>query len=323
MTNVNTIHGQVDASSLGATLMHEHVFPTAPGIWQVWPSLFGPKEDVVSRAVTALTDAYVEGIRTIVDASPFDLGRDVELLKSVADRVETNIVASTGIYEVPAITHTATMRNRSAEEFEHFFSMELSEGIEGTDIKAGVIKVAQDEDGVTEFAELVLRAAARTQKNMGAPIITHSHAGRRVGEQQAAILREEGVNPRGVVIGHSDDSENISYLTGLADQGFRLGMDRIAFGLLRDPDVDARARVIAELVKNGYGESIILSHDYPIDIGIGSSEQRTAMAERNPDSVSFISRRFLPKLRALGVTDDQLETLMVRNPRALFEAVGS
>ena len=134
-----------------------------------------------------------------------------------------NIVACTGHWLAP----TLSMGARSTEELTEFFVLEIERGIEGTGIKPGVIKVATDHEGVTPFLERALRAAARASKATGIPVTTHTYAADRIGEKQADIFENEGLNPAMVCLGHCDDSDNMGYLTGLVKRGYTIGMDHM------------------------------------------------------------------------------------------------
>lgn len=317
MNVVNTVNGPAKTSDLGFTLIHEHVSVGSAGIWRAWPELYGGRGAIIARAIDHLRQAKAEGIETFVDATPIDLGRDIELLSDVANASGMRIIASTGYW----LDMSRTMQNRSVEDLTEFFTREIRDGIEGTRIKAGVIKVATHES-VTEFGEKVLRAASRTLKATGVPIITHSGAKFKNGEGQAKIFEDEGVNPKGVAIGHSDDSSDLDYLIGLLKRGFWLAMDRLPLGALADyapPDVAERVEVIAKLIEMGYAKQLMLSHDDPIHLGVSATERQLRNRAANPDIVLFISRKFLPALRKRGVNEGTITQLMIDNPRRFFE----
>jgi phosphotriesterase-related protein len=295
--------------------MHEHLCSTSPGFWQAWPGLFGGREAYVEKCVGILKQAKQEGVETFVDVTTFDLGRDIRLIREVAEKSGVNIIACTGHWIDPS----RSMNARSVEELTEFFTMEIQQGIEGTDIKAGIIKVANDEPGVTEFGEKVLRAAARTHKTTGVPITTHSHAKLRLGEPAAKIFEEEGVEPSRVTIGHSDDTDSMGYLTGLLKRGYWLDMDRLPFGVFFPPTFEERVGVITELVRQGYADQIMLSHDFPLDLGLAPTARRQAFQAANPDNILFITRKFLPALREKRVTDEVIRTMTVDNPRRFFD----
>ena len=225
---VNTVTGPVAGEDLGFTLVHEHVVCGSAGVASGWPALFGGRDALVERAVEVLRRAVVDGVTTIVDATPFDLGRDVTLLAECSRRSGMRIIASSGHWLVPSPTFT----NRTTAQLAQLFITELTTGADGTTIPAGMIKVASEER-IEPFDRKVLEAAAIAHRETGAAILTHAAARNRIGEAQAAVFEELGVDPGRVIIGHSDDTTDIGYITGLADRGYLVGMDRIPCGALQ------------------------------------------------------------------------------------------
>jgi phosphotriesterase-related protein len=133
------------------------------------------------------------------------------------------------------------------------------------------------------------------------------------------VFEQHGVDPRRVVIGHSDDSDDVTYLTGLADRGFIIGMDRLPCGALPEygsQSIADRLRMIAELVARGFGDRIVVSHDDPIWAGLLTDEDQRRHLEANPDVISFIPRVALTELRRLGVDEVAVRRITVDNPRA-------
>jgi phosphotriesterase-related protein len=221
MATIETVTGPLDTARLGFTLSHEHVVVTSAGIPHVFPE-FVDRAGSIELAVQELGQAYAGGLRTIVDVTTFDLGRDVRLLAEVSRRSGVQIVCATGTWrDIPR-----AFWNESPDTIARLYLREIEEGIEGTGIKAGIIKVANDVEGVTPEGEIVLRAAARAHRATGAPISTHTWAPGRVGEQQARIFEDEGVDLGRVYIGHSNDTTDLGYLEGLLRRGAWLGLDR-------------------------------------------------------------------------------------------------
>jgi phosphotriesterase-related protein len=316
---IQTVAGPVSADELGFTLVHEHVVCASPGILQAWPALYGGREALIERAVTVLTDARAAGVDTIVDATPFDLGRDIGLLAEVSARSGMRIIAASGHWLVPS----PTMAGRSTPQLTQFFISELTQGADGTNLRAGIVKVASEE-AIEPFDRRVLEAAAAAHKETGAAILTHAAARNRIGELQAAVFEEVGVAPDRVVIGHSDDTTDISYITGLADRGYYIGMDRIPCGALPEygtQSIAARLQMIAELVATGYANRLMLSHDDPIWAGLLSDEDQRRHVQSNPDVIAFIPRVALPELRRLGVSEGAIRQMTVDNPRAWLGGV--
>lgn len=312
-TEIQSVTGTVPAARLGHVLVHEHVACAAAGALRSWPSLAGGTDALIDRATQALTQARRDGIDTIVDATPFDLGREVELLAEVSRRSGVTIIAATGHWLFPSVL----MANRTVAELADLYIHDLERGADGTSIRCGVIKVAS-EDAVTPFDTRVIEAAAIAHRETGAPIITHAKAVRRIGEDQADLFDRLGVDPGRVVIGHSDDTRELDYLTGLADRGYVVGMDRIPNGALAEyggQTVEGRIQMIHRLIEAGFGDRIVVAHDDPIWAGVLSADDQRRHAASNPDGISFISRVVLPALLELGVDNEAIQRIMNDNPR--------
>ncbi|MFN8621465.1 MAG: hypothetical protein U0869_12045 [Chloroflexota bacterium] len=310
---IQTVTGPVPADQLGRTLVHEHVFCASAGISAGWPALYGGRAALVERAVAILRRCVDAGIDAMVDATPFDLGRDVELLRECSEKSGMRIIASSGHWLVPS----PTFGNRTVAQLADLFITELTQGCESTTIPAGMIKVASEER-IEAFDRKVLEAAVIAAKETGAGILTHAAVRNRIGELQAAIFEELGMDPARVIIGHSDDTTDITYITGLADRGYLIGMDRIACGQLpeygaqRVPD---RLRMIKELVDRGYAGSLTLSTDDPICAPLLTDEDQRRHEEANPDAMGFIPLVAIPGLRDLGVDEAAIGAMTVDTPR--------
>ena len=310
---IPSVTGPIAGPDLGQVLVHEHVVCGAAGVTRSAAVLAGGLEALINRSVAALQAARAEGLTTMVDATPFDLGRDVELLAEVSRRSGVTILAATGHWLLPSVF----MANRSVIELADLFVADLTTGADGTTIRCGVMKVASEEE-ITPFDRRVLEAVAIAHRETGAPIITHAAARNRIGEAQAAVFDALGVPPDRVVIGHADDTYDLDYLTGLADRGYVIGMDRIPCGNLPEyggRTVDDRIGMIVDLVQRGYGDRIVVSHDDPVWAGLLTAEDQARHLDANPDGISFIHRRVLPALRERGVVEAAVRRIMVENPR--------
>ena len=248
MSAVNSVLGPVDTADLGFTLSHEHVANLPLSVRHTYPE-FIDREGIIEQSVAYLKEAYDEGLRTIVDTTTFDLGRDVGLMAEVSRKSGVNVIAATG-------NHRAIPRgfgDVSPDVIAPLYVREIDEGIEGTGIKAGVIKVASGQGGVTDAEEVVLRAAARTHKQTGVPISTHTWSPERIGDQQVRILLEEGVDMNRVYIGHSNDDTDMDYLLGLVDKGVWLGMDRLprTVDIPGTPNWEGRTEIGQETYRRG------------------------------------------------------------------------
>jgi len=296
--------------------MHEHVCASSPGIWKVWPDLLGGRDEFCDYATKILRNAKKAGIDTFVDVTTFDLGRDISLLREVAERSQMTILACTGHWR----DVSRSMSVSTIDELTQFFLNEITVGIEGTDIKAAIIKVAND-DGpeLSSFGERICRAAARAHLATGVPITTHANAKYELGFRQAEVFEDEGVDPFRVYIGHCDDTDSMSYLTGLLDRGYWIGLDRIVLGWRISPSFDVRVRVATDLIQRGYSERICISHDHPLGTSFYSSDEDELRRSYAPDDIEFILNHYIPALKRSGVTDGDIDQIMIANPRNFFE----
>ena len=213
-----TVLGPLDTSKLGFTLPHEHV---AEGAYYLskWPKAWGGRTEFVAKAVEKLKVIKAAGISTIVDLTPYDVWRDIRFLEEISRKSRINMIASTGQRFFPPVTHVP-MPARTIAGLTEFFRREIEQGIDGTHIKAGVIKIGIVGKNATPLEETGLRAAARASKATGIPTRIHTDAANRAGENLAAILEDEGMNPAKVSFDHSDDSGDMDYFLGLVRRGY-------------------------------------------------------------------------------------------------------
>ena len=303
---INTVNGLVDSRDLGFTLMHEHISVSSAGIPHSFYELMD-RERVVANAIECLSVAKDEGVNSYVDVTTLDLGRDMEILRRVGENVDVNIIVATGIWlDIPRSILRVT-----PDQLAKVFIREIEQGIDSTSVKAGIIKVATSDEGVTEANEIVLRAAARACKDTGVPISTHTAALSKVGNDQVAIFEEEGVDLSKVYIGHSNDTDDLEYLSGLASKGCILGMDHLPGGRGGGLDWKQRANVIIELVRRGFQDSIGLSHDYSLSYPL-RKDLEDERNDYNPDKICFISRKFIPYLIEMGLDQSQVDALNIK-----------
>jgi len=318
---VQTVLGPISGDRMGFTAPHEHVLASSTDFMRLWPEYLGGRSRFTNSAIERMKAAKAAGIDTIVDCTTADLGRDVRLLQEVSRRSGVQIVATTGHW----LTPTPSFEARTAEELSDFFTLEIERGIEDTGVKPGVIKAAHQGDGMTPFQEKVFKAAARASKRTGVPVTTHSDARHRGGEQQAAIFEQEGLDPRMVCIGHSDESADFDYLAGLARRGYTLGIDHLFYGLSSMgggtngiPIWQDRAAMVKKLIDAGLNDRIFLANDWMFGITIAAAGTMDVLNERNPFGNLFNVRNTIPELRQIGVTDEQIRTITVMNPRTFF-----
>ncbi|MGU3498270.1 phosphotriesterase family protein [Mycobacterium sp. C31M] len=319
MSKLSTARGAIETSDLGVTLMHEHVFIMSTEVAQNDPDAWGDEQHRIDDAVARLNELKSRGVDTVVDLTVIGLGRYIPRIARIAAQTDLNIVVATGLYtynDVPFRFHfqgPGTLLD-GPEIMTELFVRDIREGIAGTDIKAAILKCATDEPGVTPGVERVLRAVAAAHRETGVPISTHTHAGTRRGLEQQAIFAEEGVDLSRVVVGHSGDTTDLDYLEELIKSGSYLGMDR--FGLDSILSFEDRVQTVARMCERGHAGQMVLSHDASCYFD-ALPEDLTPLVLPNWHYL-HIHNDVIPALRQRGVTDEQLHTMLVDNPRRIF-----
>lgn len=316
---VETVLGRIDASRLGFTLTHEHV-ADGPYYLNKWPKACGGRAEFLARSVEKLKLVRAYGVSTIVDLTTYDVWRDIRFLEEVARKSGLNVIACTGQRFFPPISHVS-MAAHTIEGLSEFFKKEIEQGVDGTGIKAGVIKIGIVAKGVTALEEIGLRAAARASKATGMPIRTHTDAAHRAGESQALILEDEGIDPLRVSFDHSDDSGDMDYFLGLVRRGYSLGMDHVHRGLSPDfkPSFERRAECIKLLIDAGFADKIFLSQDVEFGGSLLPEEAKEWREKIDPtDGLLFTKRKMIPYLTQLGVSQREIRTITVENPKRFF-----
>jgi phosphotriesterase-related protein len=324
MPSINTVRGSIETRELGVTLMHEHVFVLSTEIMQNYPEAWGDEDKRIADAVAKLNEMRSRGIESIVDLTVIGLGRYIPRIQRVAVQTDLNIVVATGVYtynEVPMYFHYRGPGTTlgGPELMVDMFVRDIEEGIGNTGVKAGILKCATDLQGVTPGVERVLRAVAVAHRRTGVPISTHTHAHTGRGLEQQRIFQEEGVDLSRVIIGHSGDTTDVAYLEKLIANGSYIGMDRFGIDVLLP--FEDRVNTVAQLCELGHANRMVLSHDANCFMDWLPEE---AVPVTLPNwHYLHIHNDVIPALKQRGVTDEQITTMIVDNPRKIFERQGS
>lgn len=320
MTQVETVRGPVGVDTLGTTLMHEHVFVRNEEFLRNYPQ-FWDEQAQVAAAVEKLRELKDIGVDTIVDPTVLGLGRDVARVARINAEVDLNIIVATGVYtyrDVPfvfSLTGPDTILG-GPEPMTPLFVQDLTQGIADTGIKAAFLKCAIEEHGLTPGVERVLHAVADAHAQTGAPITVHTHPGTETGLVVQRVLAERGVDLSKVVIGHSGDTTDLDYLRRLIDNGSYVGMDRFGLDVLLP--FEERVATVAALCEQGLAGRTVLAQDASCMIDWFPPGVREQAQPRW--NYTHIHSEVLPALRERGVTDEQIDTMLVRNPRDYFSS---
>jgi len=313
VATVETVNGPVDVEELGRTLIHEHFRTTDEAARFQFPHLY----DDAAEWDAAITDANAvkgHGIQTVVEPSAMFLQRDAAFSKRVADESGLNVVLATGIYTYDHLPQV--LLNRDEDQLAEIFVHDIEQGIQSTDIKAAFVKCAADEPGVTPNVEKVHRAAARASQQTGRPIMAHSHPKSETGLRQMEVFAEEGVDPSKVQVAHTGDTDDLDYIERLLDTGCWIGMDR--YGLDVFLPTEQRQATVLALLEKGHADRMFLSQDWCSTLDWFTPEMEEQLKpQMAPNwSMTFLFEQVIPELKERGMTDEQLDQMMVENPKA-------
>jgi phosphotriesterase-related protein len=311
MPSVETVRGPVELFELGRALMHEHLFIASPeGIGNfnhAWGAPVWDEDARVADGVGKLQALVEAGYRTFVDPTAFGLGRDVRRVARVNERVpDLNVIVCTGLYafaELPGF-----LKDREADALTELFVREIREGIDDTGIKAAFLKCTVERFGLVVDLPLILEAIAAAAIETGAPLMVHTNAAARTGLLALETFTGHGVDPKRMVIAHAGDSNDLDYLRRMGDTGAILGFDRFNIPSF-NPDFK-RIETLLKLLDEGYIDRIHLSHDAATFNDF--MQHNPPFADADPN-YTHIHREVLPKLRERGVTDAQIDEMLVTN----------
>lgn len=322
---VNTVLGPVPADKLGKTLLHEHFVFGYPGFQGDTTLGEFDREAALNVGIKVAEKIMSRGVKTVVDATPNECGRNPQLLKEISQKTGLQIICATGYY-YEGESATAYFKFRgilgdTEHEIYEMYMKEITEGIGKTGIKAGVIKLASSKDSITDYEQKFFKAAVKVQKETGISIMTHTQEGC-MGAEQAELLVSQGADPALTLIGHMCGNTNIQDHIRTLKTGVRIGFDRFGLdGLLGAPSDVVREAVLIGLIGIGYADQLILSHD-TVNFWLGRElvmpqPMQEMLKNWHP---THIFDDVVPVLKEAGITDEQLDVLFVKNPQRLFGA---
>ena len=322
MPTVETVRGPVELSDLGPTLMHEHVFVLSTEHVQNYGDEWWDEEARVADAVGKLNALHAKGITTIVDPTVWGLGRNIPRIQRIAARTPLNIVVATGLYVYEELPQQYAYRGPGLlldvpEPLVTDFVGDIADGIAGTGVKAAFLKCCVEHAVASPGIDRIARAVGRASVETGAPITVHTSGHEQSGTTALDLFAAEGADLTKVVVGHAGDSNDLDYLMALADRGAYLGMDR--FGLdLFNPGPE-RVKTIAALAARGYDDRMVLGHDANCFIDYWGGAHDAVKAAGAPNwHYEHISDDILPALLGAGVTQQQIDRMLIANPVAYF-----
>ena len=307
--HIQTVRGPIDPGTLGFTLPHEH---TAISLWHItnrWDYWELRRDEPIISAELARFAA--KGGTGLVDLTLPGVGRDPAWLARLSEVSGLHIVMGTGWYREAYYPAEALIDRRAVDDLADEIVREASQGVAETGIKAGIIgEIGTDKPWLSAQEERVHRAAARAAKRTGLAITTHAVQST-VGLDQLTVLEAEGADLSRVVIGHADSHPDATYHRAIVERGASVEFDFL--GMSFTPlERHGEGRVVAsicDLLAAGHVERILLSQDVCHD---------SQLVHYGGNGYTYLADTFLPRLRAAGVSDDEIRTITVDNPRRLL-----
>ena len=212
-----TVLGEITEQDVGIALPHEHICCYSEYLYQMVGARYLDKDKLTICSVNYLKKLKEKyRLSTIIDCTPINIGRDVELLKNISEKSGVNIICATGFY----YTEETILFNTPADVLSEYI---VTDAI---NVNAGIIKCAVENENISPYNEKILRACAKAQLKLNIPIVMHTNANNQNGIRALDILLSEGVKPEAITVGHLSDTENFEYIKSIAKCRCFIGLDR-------------------------------------------------------------------------------------------------
>jgi len=299
------VTGPIGASELGTTLIHEHILVDFIGAAKYDPQRWND-DDVIRKVLPYLDEVKKAGCKTIVDCTPNLLGRDVQLLQRLSKQSGLSIITNTGYYGgsdekfLPPQVFT-----ESASDLADRWIAEWENGIDGTGIKPGFMKISVNPASLSVASRKLTEAAAKTHLRTGLTIASHTGPALAAFEE-IEILKGQGVSPEAFIWVHAQSEKNFDEYVKAVRIGTWVSLDGVS-----DSNILQYVENLARLKKEKALHRILISHD------AGWYEPG------KPDGGNFrgyttIFNKLIPRLKENGFTDKDIDQLLIVNPREAF-----
>lgn len=309
---IHTVLGDITADEAGVILSHEHILCCSHAMKLGFGNKWFNTDEIIEYGTAILRQAKEEcGVDTIVDGTPLNLGRDINLLQEISRRSGVHIIASTGLY----YTEDYFLRAKSPELLAQYFIEECRSGITNTGIKPQFLKCATNEQGVTELNKKSLEAMAIVQRETGLPLFAHNYHAIKTAYDQLKVFEGANADFNKIIIGHSNSVKDIDYLEDFLRLGCYLGFDRISF------DCHRVAETVCKLIERGWENQLLFSHDFAVFIDSQNYtwEERKKEVLTSNKNLTNVHKRFIPFLKEMGVSQRQIDKALHDNPVRLME----
>lgn len=297
---IRTVLGDIAPSELGITTCHEHLLWTVPESDAIEDPDLG--FDSILAAVAELEYFKAAGGNAVVEMTTADIGRAPLNLRGISQAAHVHVIATTGHHKDKF--SAATLNGKSVDQIAKGIIADIADGMNGTGVKAGVIKAASSKDTVTDTERRVIQAVGLAHQATGAPVSTHTEAGT-FALEQAQLLMQASIPAGRLLIGHLDRDLPRERYFAIANTGVYLGFDQV--GKAKYWSDTERVKLIKDLISAGHIHQILLSGDTARKSAWHTYDSRM-------DGIAHFLLRLIPLLREAGVNEAELHTILVENP---------
>lgn len=286
----------------GYTLMHEHIFIDLSGVKKLDDCRLDCKDETIEE----FKELYKNGVRNVTEVTNIGMGRDINYIREVSEKSGINVICATGFYKEPFYPEFVYEKNE--KELSEIMKKEILEGMEETDVKAGIIgEIGSSKDKITETELKVFKSAIIAHLETGIPVTTHTSLGT-MGYEQVKLFKEYKVNLDKIVIGHVDLSGNTEYILRMLYDGVYVEFDTIGKNnYLLD---DIRVEMLKEIEKRELIDRVFLSMDIT---------RKSNMKYNGGIGYNYIFEVFLPKLKEAGIKESSIEKMLKTNPENFYK----
>lgn len=300
--SISTIGGIMRKEQLGKTYIHEHLYVDLSHIKKDNDAKLDDIEDVVEE----INELKKSGISSIVEVTNRGMGRNIEVLTKIWEETGINIIPSAGYYKEPFFPDE--VYNLDYREIAKIITDEIQSGIDDTGVKAHVIgEVGTSKENITETELKVLKAAAYAHLETGHPLFTHTTLGT-MALEQLNLFQDYKVDISKVLIGHVDLNCDYDYHLRIADRGCYLGFDTI--GKLKYEKDEVRIAHIKNLIDRGHIDQIVIAQDMT---------RKSHLKKNGGIGYNYISETFIPMAISHGITQGQIDHILIENPKRLLD----
>lgn len=307
-----TVTGTIKSKELGFSLIHEHVVTNFAGA----DKITNPPDDIEATAGKILpyfSALKKYGVRSLVECTPNYIGRDVQLLKRMSELSGLNIITNTGYYA--AVNKKYLPQNAYTDDVETIagrWEREFRDGIEGTCIRPGFIKLGVDNGPLDSLEQKLLRAAIMVSKATQMAIAVHTGDGA-AAFSELEIITQENWRAEKLIWVHAQNGTDEERKV-MAQKGVWISLDGVS-----ERNVEQYLSSILFMKQQGLLHRVLISHDDGWSVIInGSYDTLDLFKNGNRIPYCTISEQLLPKLRENGFTKSDVKLIMIKNPRQVF-----